>query len=75
MLCDSAIAALEQTDAAIIVTAWPEFTELPWQSLRDHMRKPVLIDGRRIFEAAQMDAHFQYMAIARQNKIAEEPVF
>jgi UDPglucose 6-dehydrogenase len=38
--------ALTSADAAIIVTAWPEFSALDWSTLSSRMRRPVLIDGR-----------------------------
>src|SRR4051794_24581533 len=45
-LADSAQTALAGSDAAVIVTEWPELRELPWRELRETMRTPLVIDGR-----------------------------
>jgi UDPglucose 6-dehydrogenase/GDP-mannose 6-dehydrogenase len=44
--CSSVKDALAGADAAIVVTAWPEFADLDWATLSLTMRHPVLIDGR-----------------------------
>lgn len=38
--------ALRGADAAVIVTAWPEFAQLDWETLVHRMRRPILFDGR-----------------------------
>ena len=38
---DSAAKALEGADAAILVTEWPEFAELPWAELASTMATPL----------------------------------
>jgi len=41
-------AALEDTSAALIVTDWPEITELDAEF--DVMSTPIIVDGRRAIE-------------------------
>ena len=43
---DSAAAALDGADAALVVTDWPEFADLDAEF--DRMATPVVVDGRRI---------------------------
>ncbi|MFW6003454.1 MAG: UDP-glucose 6-dehydrogenase AglM [Halanaeroarchaeum sp.] len=45
---DSAAAALDGADGALVVTDWPEFADLDEEF--DTMATPVVVDGRRIIE-------------------------
>jgi len=38
--------ALEEADAAVLVTEWPEYLELDWERARDLMAQPLVVDGR-----------------------------
>jgi UDPglucose 6-dehydrogenase len=49
-LCDSALEAVRGADAAVIVTEWPEFRELPTRQVRDAMRNPLIVDGRNLLD-------------------------
>jgi UDPglucose 6-dehydrogenase len=53
---DSAAAALQGADAAVVVTEWPELRDLPWAELRDTMRTPIVVDGRNHLDAESMRA-------------------
>jgi UDPglucose 6-dehydrogenase len=67
-LCDSAAAALEGADAAILVTEWPEFAELDWSEVARRMSTPLLVDGRNFLDpAALRAAGFAYEGIGRGN--------
>jgi UDPglucose 6-dehydrogenase len=67
-LTDSAEGALDGADAAVIVTEWPEFAELDWNSLRERMARPVVVDGRNFLDArALRDAGFAYEGIGLAN--------
>ena len=46
--------ALRGADAAVIATEWPVYRELDWAGLRDLMRQPVLIDGKRTLDRAAL---------------------
>lgn len=53
-------------DALVVVTEWAEFRALDLPTLRDGMRRPVLIDGRNIFDPLRMRAlGFDYHGIGR----------
>jgi UDPglucose 6-dehydrogenase len=67
-MADSAAAALEGADAAVLVTEWAEFRELDWESLGARMAKPLLVDGRNFLDAESLRAAgFTYEGIGRPN--------
>ena len=67
-LRDSAQAALEGADAAVLVTEWPEFAELDWEAVASSMAQPLLIDGRNFLDPAVLiSAGFEYEGIGRQS--------
>ncbi|HMC06036.1 MAG TPA: UDP-glucose/GDP-mannose dehydrogenase family protein [Solirubrobacterales bacterium] len=73
-LLDSPEAALEGADAAILVTEWPEFAELDWESLAKRMKAPVLIDGRNYLDPERLrGAGFAYEGIGRSGDEAAAP--
>ena len=45
----------EGVDALVIVTEWNEFKSLNMAQIHATMRRPVLVDGRNIYEAAEMN--------------------
>ncbi|MDO3659841.1 UDP-glucose/GDP-mannose dehydrogenase family protein [Bacillus sp. C28GYM-DRY-1] len=45
---------LQDTDACVILTEWPEVQNMDIAKLKAALRNPVLIDGRNIFEVEQM---------------------
>jgi UDPglucose 6-dehydrogenase len=58
--------ALKGADALAVVTEWHEFREPDFSRMRKLMRKPVVFDGRNIYEPQQMKAHgFTYQSIGR----------
>jgi UDPglucose 6-dehydrogenase len=63
-LAASADEALEGADAAVLVTEWPEFAELDWQSLRGRMANALVVDGRNFLDARRLrEAGFAYEGI------------
>jgi UDPglucose 6-dehydrogenase len=65
-LCDSAAAALEGADAAILVTEWSEFGELDWSAMARRMAHPLLVDGRNFLDPPELRAAgFVYEGIGR----------
>lgn len=47
----NALNCIEQTDCCILSTEWPEFKELRPETFLKHMRQPIIIDGRRLYDA------------------------
>lgn len=65
-IADTAMAALEGADAAVVVTEWPEIAELDWAEVARRMARPVLVDGRNLLDPATMrEAGFVYEGIGR----------
>jgi UDP-glucose 6-dehydrogenase len=46
----SPLEAVEQADAVVLVTEWPEFLELDWSSVAAAMRGDVVVDGRNALD-------------------------
>ncbi len=64
--CKDAYEVADSADALVIVTEWNEFKSLDMQQIRKAMRRPVLIDGRNIYEAGEMaDLGFIYRGMGR----------
>lgn len=58
--------ALEDSDAAVLVTEWSEFREIDWTGAAERMRRPLLIDGRNFLDAGQLrSAGFLYEGIGK----------
>jgi UDPglucose 6-dehydrogenase len=62
----SALEALDGADACIVVTEWPEFAELDWQSVASRMPGRLVVDGRNFVDRdAVKAAGFAYEGIGR----------
>jgi UDPglucose 6-dehydrogenase len=60
--------AVTGADAAVVVTDWNEFKQLDLNRLRQAMARPVLVDGRNIYEpAVARAAGLLYFPIGRGN--------
>ena len=58
--------AVQGADAVVVVTDWNEFKQLDLSRLRLGMRRPVLVDGRNVYEpSVARGAGFLYYAIGR----------
>jgi len=65
--CQSSYEAAEGADALAIVTEWNEFKLLNLERLRGVMRRPLVFDGRNIYEPERMRRlGFEYYSIGRK---------
>jgi UDPglucose 6-dehydrogenase len=65
-LASSALEALADADAAVLVTEWPELRELDWAEAGKRMRNRLLVDGRNLLDPAALRAlGFAYEGIGR----------
>ncbi|HSE96329.1 MAG TPA: UDP-glucose/GDP-mannose dehydrogenase family protein, partial [Methylomirabilota bacterium] len=63
----SSYEAAEGADAVVIVTEWNEFKLLNLERLRQLMRRPLIFDGRNIYEPDRMRRlGFEYHSIGRR---------
>jgi UDPglucose 6-dehydrogenase len=51
---DSALDALEGADAVVIVTEWPQFSELDWDDVAGRMAGKLVVDGRNCLDPARV---------------------
>jgi UDPglucose 6-dehydrogenase len=73
-LAGSAEEALDGADAAVLVTEWSEFAELDWESLRDRMANPLVVDGRNFLDPRRLrNAGFEYEGIGLADGDSDEP--
>ncbi|MAT64542.1 MAG: UDP-glucose 6-dehydrogenase [Gammaproteobacteria bacterium] len=67
VLCESALAAVDGADALVVITEWKEFRSPDFFQIRDTLRQPVIVDGRNIYDPAQMAAMgYTYYSIGRE---------
>jgi UDPglucose 6-dehydrogenase len=58
--------AIEGADALVILTEWLPYRTPDFDRMRQLMRRPVIIDGRNLYEPARMRRYgFQYSGIGR----------
>jgi UDPglucose 6-dehydrogenase len=65
-IAHSALDALDDADAAVLVTEWPELRELDWGEAAKRMRHRLLVDGRNMLDPDRLRAAgFDYEGIGR----------
>ncbi len=64
--CKTSYEVAEGSDALVIVTEWNEFKSLNMYRIHGSMRRPVIIDGRNVYEPAEMQRlGFVYRGMGR----------
>jgi UDPglucose 6-dehydrogenase len=64
--CEDAYATARGADALLLVTEWDEFIRLDFDRIKPVMRRPVLVDGRNIYDPRAMrDRGFIYRGVGR----------
>ena len=72
--CDSAHAAAAGADAVILLTEWNEFKLLNLERLRAVMHRPMIFDGRNLWEPERMRRlGFEYYSIGRRGVLPSSP--
>jgi UDPglucose 6-dehydrogenase len=59
----SAVECLKKADCAMLVTEWKEFKKLSPEDFLQNMRKPILIDGRRMYDPERFSKKLRYVGI------------
>jgi UDPglucose 6-dehydrogenase len=63
---DGALECVRDADAVVLVTEWPEFSELDWGAVADAMAGTLVVDGRNVLDPdAVRDARLVYEGIGR----------
>ncbi|MBI4282437.1 MAG: UDP-glucose/GDP-mannose dehydrogenase family protein [Chloroflexi bacterium] len=66
-LCASPYQVAEGSDALALVTEWEEFRNMDLERLKGLMSRPVLVDGRNLFQPQRMaDMGWEYYGMGRQ---------
>ncbi|HEU5376568.1 MAG TPA: nucleotide sugar dehydrogenase [Ktedonobacteraceae bacterium] len=69
--CEDAYTVARDADALVIATEWNEFKSLNMLQVRDLMRRPIIIDGRNIYEPSLMRSlGFTYRGMGRATEPA-----
>ncbi len=64
--CATAYDVAKEADALLLITEWNEFKQLNWEKIRGFMRQPIVVDGRNLYEPAEMAARgFVYWGVGR----------
>jgi UDPglucose 6-dehydrogenase len=64
--CATPYDVAKEADALLIVTQWNEFKQLNFDKIKQHMRRPVLLDGRNLYEPTDMaERGFIYRGVGR----------
>ena len=64
--CRDMYDAVLDADALLLLTEWKEFRLPTWGVIRKAMRKPLVIDGRNIFEVEELEENgFEYHCIGK----------
>lgn len=65
--CDDIYDAAKGADAILLLTEWKEFRDPDWERLRATVRRPLLLDGRNVYDANGVAQHgFEYISIGRK---------
>jgi UDPglucose 6-dehydrogenase len=64
--CKDPYEAARAVDALLLLTEWEEFRTVDWERVRGLVARPLLIDGRNLFSAAELASQgFQYIGLGR----------
>lgn len=62
--------ALKNKDALVIITEWNEFKHADFKKIKALLKKPVIFDGRNIYDPKQMKENgFSYYSIGRKSTV------
>jgi UDPglucose 6-dehydrogenase len=65
--CQNAYDTAKDCDALVIVTEWNEFRQLDLGKIKEIMSKPVIFDGRNIYDPVKMEKlGFKYYSVGRK---------
>ncbi|WP_031529038.1 UDP-glucose dehydrogenase family protein [Dyadobacter crusticola] len=65
--CPTAYAALDEADALMIFTEWPQFRTPDFAKMSKLLKEKVIFDGRNLYDLQQMrDLGFTYFSVGRE---------
>lgn len=64
--CHDAYDAVNNADALLLITEWPEYWSPDYLKILESMRQPLIIDGRNIFDKPTLEMYgFTYIGVGR----------
>jgi UDPglucose 6-dehydrogenase len=73
VLCGTREAALKGADALLIATEWKVFRAPPFETVKQLLKQPVIIDGRNLYAPDLMRRHqIEYHSIGRAPVVTED---
>ena len=64
--CHDAYDAVNDADALMLITEWPEYWSPDYHKILESMRQPLIIDGRNIFDKTALEMYgFTYIGVGR----------
>jgi len=64
--CKDAYSVAKDSSLLIVITEWNEFRQLDLQKIKHLMRRPILLDGRNIYDPKKVkDMGFEYTGVGR----------
>jgi UDPglucose 6-dehydrogenase len=64
--CDLPLEALQNADAVVLATEWPEYRDLDWVEIKKIVANPLILDGRNFLNREQMEkSGFRYIGVGR----------
>jgi len=67
--CNDAYSASKGSDCLLVLTDWDEFKELDFLKIKKLLKRPVILDGRNIYDPQEMrKLGFTYESIGRKSK-------
>jgi UDPglucose 6-dehydrogenase len=74
VLAASPQAALRDADALVICTEWKQFRVVDFDSLREALKQPIVVDGRNLYEPGDLRRHgLLYFAVGRGDSVRISP--
>ncbi len=65
-MCANAYEVAQDVDALVVCTEWNEFKQLDLARLKTSMRKPVMVDGRNLYDPKRLkELGFEYRGMGR----------
>ena len=66
--CKDPYDASQHCDCLLVITEWDEFKELDFTKIKKLLKRPIIIDGRNIYEPRRMEKlGFTYVGIGRRS--------
>jgi len=63
--------ALRGADAAVIATEWKTYREIPLDKYRLLMRRPLVLDARRVYDPEEAEKKLEYYAVGRGKRVPQ----